>query len=174
MDSWIDERARDIRAVVFDVDGVLTRGDILMGPETEWRIFNEQDGHGMKMARRAGLKIAMLTGRAAEATRRRAREIQVDAFAEGALNKGEILPGLLAEMQVSAKETCYVGDDLVDLPPMRMVGMPVAVHNAVAEVKAAAVWTTSRGGGEGAAREVLERILKARGLWTDLLRAYVS
>ncbi|MBN1269019.1 MAG: HAD-IIIA family hydrolase [Kiritimatiellae bacterium] len=169
----IDERAARVRAIVFDVDGVLTAGGIIYGPHGEWKVFDVQDGHGFAMARRGGLKLALLSARSAEVVERRAKDLGAVAL-QGAHGKGEALEGLLKDLGVTGEETCYVGDDVVDLPAMRRVGFPVAVANAVAEVRQAACWTTARRGGEGAAREVIERILKAQGRWQELMKRYTE
>jgi len=174
MTSSSEDKAAGVQGIVFDVDGVLTSGAVVYGPGGEWKVFDVQDGHGFKLARRAGLKLALLSGRASDAVTRRAEELQVDAFEQGIKNKVDILPGLLEKMGIEAEAVCYVGDDLVDIPPMRCVGFRVAVANAVEEVKAEADWITTRRGGQGAAREVIERILKARGWWQGALERYVG
>lgn len=174
MNSSAESAARAVKAIIFDVDGVLTDGSIVYGPEGEWKRFHVQDGHGIKLASRAGLKIGFLTGRSSPAVTRRAEELGVDAFADGIRDKGSCLVKMLETLGVSAEETCYVGDDVVDLPALRMVGMPVAVANAVAEVKDASVWITERSGGLGAAREVIEAILKAKQLWESVMQRYQS
>jgi len=168
MKSSVNQRARRIKAMVFDVDGVLTDGGIILGPDGEWKRFNVQDGHGFDLARRAGLKTALLTGRSSEAVRRRARELKT-VLMEGVKDKGEAFRRLARRLGVRGGEICYVGDDLVDLPAMAQAGLPVAVANAVPEVKAAALRVTARCGGDGAAREAIELVIKARGLWKKVL-----
>lgn len=165
----VDQRAARIRAIVFDVDGVLTRGEIIYGPGGEWKVFDVQDGHGFSLARRAGLKLALLSGRASKALRSRAADLKVDALVEGSADKARGLAAILKKLGIPGEAACYVGDDLVDLSPMRAVGLAVAVANAVPETRRAAAWVTRRRGGEGAAREVIERILKAKGLWKKIL-----
>lgn len=167
-----EQRAAKIEAIIFDVDGVLTRGEIIHGPDGEWKIFSVQDGHGFDLARHGGLKTAFLTGRSSEAVRRRAQELQVTALEDGVGDKAEAVRALMEKMNVKPEQTCYVGDDLVDLPAMRLVGLPVAVANAVDEVKQAAAWVTRSRGGEGAGREVIEVVLKAKGLWPKVMQRY--
>jgi 3-deoxy-D-manno-octulosonate 8-phosphate phosphatase (KDO 8-P phosphatase) len=163
-----------VEAVVFDVDGVLTRGDIVYGPAGgEWKAFNVQDGHGFLLARRGGLKTGILTARASEPVRRRAKELEVTAFIEGMTDKGAGFREIVKRMRVKPEAVCYVADDLVDLPAMRQAGLPVAVANAVQDVKDRAQWITTRGGGDGAAREVIDTILKAKGLWKSVISKYV-
>lgn len=174
MKSSVESAACAVKAIIFDVDGVLTNGSIMYGPEGEWKVFHVQDGHGIKLAARAGLKIGFLTGRSSPAVTRRAEELGVDAFADGIRDKGACLVKMLEDLGVSAEEVCYVGDDVVDLPALDMVGMPVAVANAVAEVKASAIWVTEHKGGQGAAREVIEFILKAKQLWEGVMQRYQS
>lgn len=166
-------QAARIRAIVFDVDGVLTDGGIVYGPRGEWKVFNVHDGHGFTMARQAGLKLALLSGRRADVVERRAKDLGA-VVVQGAERKGAALDRVLKKLGVKAEETCYVGDDVVDLPAMRKVGFPVAVADAVPEVKEAACWITTRRGGRGAAREVIERILKARGQWPTLMERYTE
>lgn len=164
--------AARIKAVVFDVDGALTRGDITMGPGGEWKTFNVLDGHGFVLAREAGLKTGILSARAAEVVERRAKELKVDALLQGRMDKAAGLRELAGLLGVETGAICYVGDDLVDLPAMRLAGLSVAVANAVPEVAKAADLVTRRKGGEGAAREVIERLLKASGLWHKVVAKY--
>jgi 3-deoxy-D-manno-octulosonate 8-phosphate phosphatase (KDO 8-P phosphatase) len=156
--------------MIFDVDGVLTRGDIIFGPEGEWKIFNAQDGMGFDLARQAGLKLALLSGRSSKVVRRRARELHVTALMESVKDKGMAIKDLFTKLSVKPEQVCYVGDDLVDLPAMAAVGFPVAVANAVEEVRRAAAWVTMKRGGDGAAREAIEFVLKARNLWPKVLQ----
>ena len=173
MPPLADKRASSIDLVVFDVDGVLTRGDITYTTDgQELKTFNVQDGHGFALARMAGLKTAILTARTSPVVRRRAEELKVDAFVEGQPNKAQGMKEIIRQLGVRAADVCFVGDDLVDLPALKMVGLPVAVANAVEEVKESALCETTRGGGEGAAREVIEMILKARGLWPNAVKHY--
>jgi len=170
----IEERAGKVDALVFDVDGVLTRGEIVYGPGGEWKAFHTRDGHGLKMARAAGLKIGWLTARRPEAVRRRAKELGIDALKTGREDKGAAIREMLGHLQVDPLRCCYVGDDLLDLAAMRQVGFPVAVADAAPEVQQYAAWTTSRAGGEGAAREVVEFVLRARGVWDEMVQRYTE
>ncbi|HBA83745.1 MAG TPA: hypothetical protein DCZ95_06590 [Verrucomicrobia bacterium] len=170
----IKKRAARVEVVVFDVDGVLTRGDIVYGPGGEWKVFNVHDGHGFKLAVRGGLKLALITGRTSESVVRRARELEVDVLMDGVKRKNLAIRELCKKMSVKPESVCFVGDDVVDLPAMAAVGFPVAVANAVEEVRDQAAWITTRRGGEGAAREVIELILKSKGLWANVLKRYVG
>lgn len=167
-----EQRAARVKALVFDVDGVLTRGEIIYGSEGEWKVFSARDGMGFDLARQGELKIAIFSGRSSEAVRRRATELQVTELVEGVREKGPAMLDLIAKLGVKAEEVGYVGDDLVDLPAMAQAGFPVAVAGAADDVKNAAAWVTTREGGDGAAREVIEFVLKARGLWPAILHRY--
>lgn len=174
--NWSTEAlAAHTEALVFDVDGVLTRGDLVYGADGDQiKTFDVRDGLGFVFARQAGLKLALLSGRAGEALRRRAADLKIDAFREGVSRKGTALLELCGVLRVNPSEVCYVGDDLIDLPAMREVGFPVAVADAVAEVRARAAWVTTRPGGAGAAREVIEYILKAKGKWDEIVQQYAE
>lgn len=165
-----EQRAARVAAIVFDVDGVLTRGDIVYGPEGEWKSFNVQDGLGFELARRFGIRTAILSGRESNALAHRAMDLHVTVLRQGVKDKTSALRALVKELGVGEEEVCYVGDDLPDLGPMKQVGFPVAVQNAVEDVKKAAVVVTQRAGGEGAAREVIEFVLKAKGLWPGVIQ----
>lgn len=170
-----EDRAARVEAIVFDVDGVLTRGELVYGPEGEIiKIFDVRDGLGFTIARSAGLKLAMISGRAGAALRRRAEDLRIDALIEGATQKGEALIELSRRLGVELDRICYVGDDLIDLPAMRAAGLPVAVADAVPEAQAEAAWVTERPGGAGAAREVIEFILRAKGLWPTIVKRFAE
>lgn len=164
---------RGLKLLVSDVDGVLTDGSVLLHPDgTESKRFNLQDGHGIKMWKRAGLEIALLSGRASPATSRRAEQLQIEHVIEGAKEKLPPLESLLERLGVTPAETVYVGDDLLDIPPVHHVGLGVAVANAVFELKRVADIVTKKAGGEGAVREVIEMVLKRSGRWDALMERY--
>ncbi len=159
-----------VEALVFDADGVLTPGTLLYGPEGEaLKEFNCQDGLGLVLARLVGLKLAVLTGRQSEPVRRRAQELAFDAIKVGRFDKAAALQEILAEVGCSAEATLYLGDDLVDLPALFQVGVPVTVPAAPAEVRQHCCYVTTAGGGRGAVREVVDLVLKSRRLYTDAL-----
>jgi 3-deoxy-D-manno-octulosonate 8-phosphate phosphatase (KDO 8-P phosphatase) len=178
----------DIELLVMDVDGVLTDGTVMInGDGSEGKFFNLLDGHGIRMWQRAGLKAAFLSGRFSEATKYRAEQLEVDYCVqpcsakpatqggeEDCIDKLPVLKELLEQAGIPAKKTAYIGDDLLDLPAIRYVGFGVAVANAVDEVKEEANYVTTRRGGEGAVREVIEYILKNTGKWQELLKRYAS
>ncbi len=164
----------DIQMLVLDVDGVLTDGGLIInGDGSESKTFNSLDGHGIRMWRRAGLKVAFLSGRASEPTKRRAEQLEVDYVLQNCLDKLGALKQLLEQSGLSAEQVAYVGDDLPDLPVIRYVGFGAVVANAVDEVKRYADYVTMRYGGSGAVREVIEYILKNTGKWQELMKRYL-
>jgi 3-deoxy-D-manno-octulosonate 8-phosphate phosphatase (KDO 8-P phosphatase) len=171
--------ARRLRLVGLDVDGVLTDNGIFVGPVdghvVELKRFDIQDGLGHILMREAGITVVWVSGRHSEATTARARELRVEEVLQvaGPL-KLEAFGALLERRGIAWAEAGFVGDDLADLLILRQVGLPIAVANAVAEVKAAAAWVTGAAGGHGAVREAFEAILRARGLWTELLERYFT
>jgi 3-deoxy-D-manno-octulosonate 8-phosphate phosphatase (KDO 8-P phosphatase) len=170
--------ARRIRLVGMDVDGTLTDGGLFIGaaqggPRIELKRFDIQDGMGMKLLQRSGVLIALVTGRAGEAARLRAEELKVDEFVISGKHKLPAFTTIVEKHGVAWDESAFIGDDLIDIPIMERVALPVAVGNAVAEVKAVARHTTAAAGGHGAVREFAEALLKARGTWDDTVEEYV-
>jgi 3-deoxy-D-manno-octulosonate 8-phosphate phosphatase (KDO 8-P phosphatase) len=166
---------KDIQLIVMDVDGVLTAGEAVysdMG--TMIYLFNTQDGAGLKYWRRNGGRSAIITGRESQAVMIRAELLDIEFVYQKSLKKIDAYRELLGETKISPAQVCYVGDDLPDLPVMVNCGFPVAVANAVPEVKAAAAYVTQRSGGDGAVREVIEVLLNARGLWEPLVQSYLT
>jgi len=166
-------RARAIRMLVLDVDGVLTDGRVLYGPDgQEFTAFHILDGHGIKLAIRSGLIPAIITGRASEAVARRARELDIPEIHQRALDKLSVFEDLLARRGLAASQVACMGDDLLDLPLLRRAGLAITVPDAVEEVRAAAHYVSHRPGGQGAVREAIELLLKAQGHWPALLERY--
>lgn len=172
-------RARDIRLVVLDVDGVLTDGGIYLGAvggqSLELKRYDIQDGLGIHLMQKAGIRVAIITGRVSESVRLRAIELDIDDVAQD--STAHKLPALLAMLErhhVDASEVAFVGDDFPDVAVLRAVGMPVAVANAVPEVKAMCSVQLTRSGGAGAIREFAEVLLKARGEWVAVTERYVA
>ena len=168
-----------LRLVGFDVDGVLTDGGVYLGRvgdhAVELKRFDIQDGLAVKLLRAAGITVVLVSGRTSEATTLRAREIEVDEVVQDdAAQKLPAFEALLARRAIRFEECAFAGDDLADLPLLRRVALPIAVANAVAEVKALAHYVTAAPGGHGAAREIAETILKARGAWDGLVRQYLE
>lgn len=163
-----------IKLLVLDVDGVLTDGTVVVNADGgESKFFNVLDGHGIRLWKRAGLKVAFLSGRKSEPTRRRAEQLEVDFCIEDCHDKLSVLQKLADEWSLSAEQIAYVGDDLMDLPAMNYAGFSAAVFNAVDEVKRSADYVTKQRGGSGAVREVIEYILKKAGRWQKLMERYM-
>ena len=168
------ERARKIKLLILDCDGVLTDGRILMLPGgDETKAFDVKDGHAMVMAQRAGLRIAIISGRKSSVVRARATVLGVAHLYEMAWVKIEPYEKVLAEESLKDEEVCYVGDDVVDIPLLRRAGLAVAVADAVEETKQHSHVVTARAGGRGAVREVIELILKAKGKWDEAMARYI-
>jgi 3-deoxy-D-manno-octulosonate 8-phosphate phosphatase (KDO 8-P phosphatase) len=169
------ERARKTRLLMMDVDGVLTDGRIMQDSHgRELKVFDVKDGHGIVMAHRAKLQTALISGRESETTVRRAQELGIALVFQKTWNKLEVYEKILADTKYTPDEVAYVGDDLVDIPLLRRVGLAVAVADAVDEVKATAHLITQRPGGRGAVREVIELILRAQGHWDQLIERYTK
>lgn len=169
--------AKRITLVALDVDGVFTDGSIYIGVvahhQLEFKRFHVLDGLGVKLLRTVGLPVVLLSGRESEASEARAKEMEVDELLQVApQRKLATLVEVLERRGLALRDCAYIGDDLADLPAMRAVGLPMAPANAMAEVKAVARYVTSLPGGQGAVREVAERLLKARGEWPGLLAQY--
>lgn len=164
----------DIQMLVLDVDGVLTDGTIAIGADgSESKFFSALDGHAIRMWQRAGLKVAFLSGRPSEPTRYRAAQLEIDYIFQDCHDKLPVLEQLLGQAGLSRDQVAYIGDDLPDLSLIRYVGFGVAVANAVDEVKQHADFVTTRRGGNGAVREVIEYILKNTGKWQQVVQRYL-
>ena len=163
-----------IKLFLCDVDGVLTDGSIFIGGEREFKRFNIRDGLGLVLARRAGLKVGWVSARPSLATKLRADELKIDFLVQQGdnLSKTAAIENLLAQEKLSWAETCFVGDDIIDLGPLTRAGFSVAVGDAVPEAKAAAHVTTKAAGGRGAVREAVELILRAQGKWAQFAEKY--
>lgn len=162
----IQVRAERVRAVVLDVDGVLTDGKVIYLPgDEEGKTFNVRDGLGIQLMLAARVPVAFVSGRESEAVRRRAAELGVEHVYLGIQDKVAAYESLLASLDVEDEEVAYVGDDLPDLALFERCGLAFAVADAAPEVRAAAHVVLRAGGGEGAVREACEQILKAQGAW---------
>jgi 3-deoxy-D-manno-octulosonate 8-phosphate phosphatase (KDO 8-P phosphatase) len=169
--------ARRVRLIGLDVDGVLTDNGVFIGPvagaRVELKRFDIQDGLGLILLRTAGLPVVWVSGRSSEATTLRAAELRVEELLQvPGPQKAAAFAALLQRRGIEWEEVAFVGDDLADLPVLRKVGLPIAVANAVPDVKAAAAHITQAAGGHGAVREVVESILRARGDWTEIVARY--
>jgi 3-deoxy-D-manno-octulosonate 8-phosphate phosphatase (KDO 8-P phosphatase) len=191
------ERAQKIKVILFDVDGVLTDGTIWLFPSPgghaaldknpdgggygvssstiiEAKGFNAHDGTGMTLARIAGMKVGMITKRISETVALRARDLKIDFIYQGQADKSATLDKICAEAGISTDEVAFVGDDIVDLPIMRRCGLAIAVANAREAVKDEAHFVTEHRGGDGAARDAIEFILRAQGRLESVVNDYLS
>jgi 3-deoxy-D-manno-octulosonate 8-phosphate phosphatase (KDO 8-P phosphatase) len=167
-------RLKKIRLLVCDVDGVLTDGGIYInGTGDEAKCFSVTDGTGLVLARLAGIQAAFLSGRRSEVITRRARECEVPWVVQGVAEKGPAFERICLTAGVSPQAAVYIGDDLIDLPVFKKAGVAVAVANALPDVKRAAAWVTQSCGGHGAVREVVDRLLRAQGLYAQTVARYL-
>jgi 3-deoxy-D-manno-octulosonate 8-phosphate phosphatase (KDO 8-P phosphatase) len=172
-ESDIQDRARAIKLVLMDCDGVLTDGRLeLLENGDEQKTFHARDGQGISLLHRAGLKTGIISGRTSSATERRARDLQMHYVRQYAKDKVAALDEILGLAGVSGDETAYLGDDVGDIPVMKRVRLAAAVADAVPETKAAAHYITQLRGGHGAVREVCDLILKAQGRWEELMQRF--
>ncbi len=171
--THLEEAAKKIRLIIFDVDGILTDGSIIFaGSSLEIKSFHVRDGHGIKIAKRCGLEVALVTGRYSDVVERRARDLGIQWVHQGIWDKRPVLEELLKELSLGPEEVAVLGDDVVDIPIMRRVGLSITVPEAPQEVKEASHYVTRLPGGKGAAREVVEIILKSQGKWQEALARY--
>jgi 3-deoxy-D-manno-octulosonate 8-phosphate phosphatase (KDO 8-P phosphatase) len=170
------ERARRVKLFLMDVDGTLTDGGVcLIGPTsgeslaevTEMKVFNAQDGQGLSLAHTMGIKTGFITGRRSPAVAKRADELHVSFVYLGQAKKKQAYEECLQKAGVTEDEVAYLGDDLPDIPLAQRSGLGVCVADGAPELKAVCHYTTLKGGGRGAAREVVELILKAQGRWDE-------
>jgi 3-deoxy-D-manno-octulosonate 8-phosphate phosphatase (KDO 8-P phosphatase) len=169
------QRAAQIRLVIFDVDGVLTDGRLFYGDDgQEYKAFHSRDGHGMKMLKQSGVEIAIITGRTSQVVEHRMANLGIEHIYQGQLEKLPAFEKLIADLGVQSHEVAYVGDDVVDLPIMLRVGLAVAVADAHDLVCKHAHWQTPHGGGQGAARDICELIMEARGTLSATLQHYLN
>ena len=165
-----DDRARRIRFILMDVDGVLTDGGLYYGPDGElFKRFDVKDGHGLVMWRISGGRAGVLTARSGAATQKRADELKLELVLQGQRDKRAGFLQALSRTNLTADEICYVGDETNDLGPLELCGLAVAPADAVAEVKAHSHFVTQAHGGRGAIRELVERILRAQGKWESIV-----
>jgi len=159
--------------LVLDVDGVMTDGGIIMDNEgREMKKFNVRDGHGLVMIQRYGLQVAILTGRTSRVVEYRARDLKITEVYQGALNKKEVFTQILTKSNLTPDAIAYMGDDLVDIPVLKMVGFSATVADGVDLVKKTVDYVTKCKGGQGAVREVCEMLLMAQGYWSQVAERY--
>ena len=169
----MEEKAKKIKLLVMDVDGVLTDGRIIYANSgDQLKFFDVTDGMGLSLFSRAGLKTAILTAKKSKIVSKRSKDMHIDRVYQDALRKAEVFEKILVDFRVSPEEVCYIGDDVVDIPVLKKVGLAVSVPNAVPEVKKEVHYITKRKGGRGAVREVIDMILKSQGKWDEVLKRY--
>jgi 3-deoxy-D-manno-octulosonate 8-phosphate phosphatase (KDO 8-P phosphatase) len=167
-------KASRIRLLIFDVDGVLTDGSLFLGDDgQEYKAFNSRDGHGIKMLQRHGVIVGIITGRTSKVVEHRMENLGVTHIYQGKLQKLPAYEELITELGMSDEETAYVGDDVVDLPVMRRVGLAIAVQDAHPLVLKHSHWQTPSGGGRGAARDVCEMLMESRGVLQAEMESYL-
>jgi 3-deoxy-D-manno-octulosonate 8-phosphate phosphatase (KDO 8-P phosphatase) len=167
-------RAKQIQVLLMDVDGTLTDGSVTLlsqtdGSALEIKNFNAHDGQGLTLAVTAGLRTGVITGRSSPALRRRCKELDIEFVYEKQGHKIAAYEDVLRKTGVQESEVAFLGDDLPDLPIMQRVGLAVAVGDAMVDVRRAAHYRTKAAGGKGAARELVEIILKSKGIWKEMI-----
>jgi len=173
VDKELRERVMPVRLMIFDVDGVLTDGSIVFHDDgSELKVFDVHDGHGIKLLQRAGIEVAIITGRSCRAVEHRAAGLGISRVYQGIHRKLEAFERIMVETGFEPHQLGYMGDDLIDLPVMRRVGFSVSVPNAVAHVLPFAHYVTRARGGHGACREVCEILLRVQGLWEQVTMDY--
>lgn len=167
--------AANIKLAVFDVDGVLTDGKLILGESgNEYKCFHARDGHGLVMLLESGCQIAVITARSSNIVAERMASLGIEYVYQGEKDKGARLLKLIEELGFECEQVAYVGDDVIDLPAMTKIGLPIAVADAHFEVKNNAAWVTEEKGGQGAVREICELIMHAQGKLESRIKAYLS
>ena len=170
----MEEKFKALKLVIFDVDGVLTDGSLIFCDKgREYKVFNTQDGLGIKMLRETGVEVAVITARQSRVVRDRMKQLGILYLFQGEQNKRIAYDKLKSQLQLEDDQIAYVGDDLLDLPIMRQVSLAIAVENAHPIVKQHADWITPRSGGRGAARDVCDKVMTIQGTLEGLLQRYL-
>jgi len=170
-----EDRCKNVELILADVDGVLTDGGIIFDNQgIEIKRFHSRDGLGIKLWRRGGFKFGVLTARTSHIVKLRAAELGVDVLRQGFEEKLAVAHEVAGDLGLELDQVCFIGDDLPDLPVMQSMGLAIAVADACDEVRTAAHHVTGLAGGQGAVREAIEFILKAKGLWSDLIHKYTG
>ena len=169
----MNDKLKNIRLLLLDVDGVLTDGGIIYdGNGLETKCFNVRDGHGIKMLQRHGIEVGIITGRTSIVVDIRAKELGIDHVYQGALKKLESYNDVKEKTGLDDSQIAYMGDDVIDVPVLRRVGFAAVPVDGLPEVRAVAHYVSSCRGGRGAVREVCEMILKGRGVWNEIVARY--
>ena len=170
--KWLAAKLARVRILLCDVDGVLTNATVLIGDGREFKEFHIQDGLGLRLLQRSGVKVGWISNRPSTATQQRADELKIDFLHQDKGSKVEAVETILAKAGLGWGEICYMGDDIVDLGVLKRAGVAIAVANAIEEAKTLADYVTRAEGGSGAVREVVGLILKAQNKWQRLVLEY--
>ncbi|GBE06528.1 3-deoxy-D-manno-octulosonate 8-phosphate phosphatase KdsC [bacterium BMS3Abin10] len=169
MDKKIIEKAKKIKLVIFDVDGVLTDGSIILDKNgNELKRFNVRDGHGIKALQKAGIKVALITGRESPVVKVRAEELGIEEVHQKIFKKSSVYETLLEKYKLTNEEVAFMGDDIVDAELLKRVGLPAVPADADEGARKLALFVSTKAGGRGAVREFVELILKSSGLWDSV------
>lgn len=171
----ISEKAKKLKLLILDVDGVLTDGKLFFDDQgNEYKSFHARDGHGIKLLRQTGVEVAVISGRKSNSVALRMKSLGIEHVYQGHENKVGAFTEILQKLNLTPEQVAHVGDDLLDLPLMIRVGLPIAVSNANFAVIQRADWCTKLAGGEGAVREVCDFIMQAQGHFDEVLNAYLQ
>ncbi len=171
----VKERAARIKLLILDVDGVLTDGGLIwLTNGQEGKIFHVHDGHGIRLVQRAGIEVALLTGRSSQVVVDRAKDLGIRLIVQGSKDKLTDYEEMLRQRQLDDRDVAYVGDDLVDVPVFRRVGLAVAVAESAAYVSSHCEAVTEKNAGRGAVREVCEFLLETQGKWEEVTATYLA
>ncbi len=166
--------AKHIKLLIFDVDGVLTDGRLFFGDDgQEYKAFYSRDGLGMKLLQRSGVEIGVITARTSQVVEHRMQNLDIKHVYQGRLDKITAFDEMISKLNIAPEHTAYVGDDVVDLPVMKRVGLAIAVQDAHPFVKKHAHWITNHNGGHGAARDACELIMEAQGTLEKQLKSFL-
>jgi 3-deoxy-D-manno-octulosonate 8-phosphate phosphatase (KDO 8-P phosphatase) len=169
----IIEKAKRVKVLVVDIDGVMTDGRIIYSTYgEELKFFDVQDGFGITLLHRAGIKTVIITAKKSKIVKHRARDLKVTKAYQGFIDKATPFNDILKRFNVTPEEVCFMGDDLIDIPVLKHAGLAVAVPNAVEEVRSSAHYITAKIGGRGAVREICDLILKSQGKWELVTAKY--
>jgi 3-deoxy-D-manno-octulosonate 8-phosphate phosphatase (KDO 8-P phosphatase) len=169
------EKAKKIKLLILDVDGVLTDGRLFFDSEgNEYKSFHSRDGHGIKLLRQTGVEVAVISGRKSTSVALRMKSLGIEHVYQGHENKVAAFNEVIKKVGITHEQAAYVGDDLLDLPIMLRVELAIAVNDANFAVKQRADWSTTLSGGQGAVREVCDLIMQAQGNFDEVLNAYLT
>ncbi|MDD5449873.1 MAG: HAD-IIIA family hydrolase [Candidatus Omnitrophica bacterium] len=169
----IEEKARGIKLLVLDLDGIMTDGRIYYGNYgDELKAFDVKDGFGMALLKRAGIETVIITAKKSKIAKLRAKDIGIRFIYENS-SKLKVFTKILSKFRLKAHEICYMGDDLIDIPVLKAAGLAVSVPEAAAEVKTISSYITKASAGRGAVREICELILKSQAKWDEVIKKYI-